>query len=318
MTLPTFAMSRLLAAAACLGVHPASQALAGPAAAANPAPDAPANAPANPPVDESSLVTAKLLATTDLVAPGEEVVLLLELTVAKGWHTYWAGPSETGYPLKPRWNLPAGWKVVKTDWPVPFRYISPGDILDHVYEDTATLVVTLRAPADATPGSSASLGVDVAWLACQEACIPGRAKADLEVRIAPSGVAPSATNIDAQMTARAALPVPLKPGDESIVKHALERTDSGWAFKIQAGRAERIRFFPGPDCAPLPNLLREGDVAGTASVIAVEAKADETPRLQGIIQVVFPALPDSGKPARVSSFSIDTGEPAPKSPPNTP
>jgi DsbC/DsbD-like thiol-disulfide interchange protein len=282
--------------AMCLAAFPAA---AGPAEAPQ------AAAPA--PVDKTNLVTVKLLETSDLVVPGDEVVLLLQATVAKDWHTYWNGPSDTGYPLKPTWTLPEGWKLVKIEWPVPKRYVSPGEILDHVYEGQPTLVVTLKAPAEAKPGPAA-IAVDVAWLACMEACIPGHAKASVELKIAPPGIKPTATNIDPHMSARAALPVHLKPGDDVILKRTLEQRGNDWAFRIRAGRAERIRFFPGPECATIPDLLREGDVDGTESVLHLDAKDEQPPRVQGIIQIVYPGDPKSGKPGRVSSFSIDTAE----------
>lgn len=260
------------------------------------------------PVDQSKLVTVKLLSTSDLVTPGDDVVILLEATVAPGWHTYWQGYSETGFPLKPKWTLPDGWRVVNTEWPVPKRHISPGEILDHVYEGVATLVVTLKAPPAAPPGGRATVEVDVAWLACQEACIPGHAKAEIELEIAPPGARPSASNIDALMSARAALAMPLVR-QSPVATGTLEQRETGWVYRIRAVRAERIRFFPGAECATLPNLIREGDVAGTESVLTINANAGDTPRIQGIVQIVYPGDADSGKPGRVSSFSIDTQEP---------
>lgn len=290
--------------AMCLAAFPAA---GGPAES----PQAPAPAP----VDNTNLVTVKLLETSDLVVPGDEVVLLLQATVAKNWHTYWNGPSDTGYPLKPTWTLPEGWKLVKIEWPVPKRYVSPGEILDHVYEGQPTLVVTLKAPADAKAGAAA-IAVDVAWLACMEACIPGHAKASIELKIAPPGIKPTATNIDPHMSARAALPVNLKPGDDVVVKRTLEQRGDDWVFRIRAGRAERIRFFPGPECAPIPELLREGDVDGSESILHLDAKDEQPPRVQGIIQIVYPEDPKSGKPGRVSSFSIDTADAAENKPLN--
>lgn len=298
-------MSRPLKSIAILGVaaYLAGNAPAGPTTAPQPADAAPV-------ADNSSLVTAKLLDTTDTVQPGSEVVLLLQVHIAEGWHTYWAGSSDTGYPLKPEWSLPAGWKVVKTQWPVPHRLAGAGDILDHVYDKQATLVVTLQAPKDAKPGSAAPISVDVAWLACMEACIPGHAQAKIVLKVAEPGVTPIATNLDAQMAARAALPVEHKPGDFKVFKSTLDRTADGWRFTIKAGRAERIRFYPGPECATLPKLLEEGDRAGTESVLSVEAKEGATPRVQGIVQIVYPNDPETGKPGRVAAFSVDTADPA--------
>lgn len=265
------------------------------------------------PVDNANLVTVKLLETSDLVVPGEEVVLLLQATIAKGWHTYWAGPSDTGFPLNPKWTLPEGWTVVKTEWPVPTRHTSPGDILDHVYEGQATLVVTLQVPPTAAAGQKARIAVDVAWLACQEACIPGHAKAEVELKVAPPGTKPTAVNIDPLMSARAALAMPLLPGNP-VASGKLEEQDTGWVYRIRAGRAARIRFFPGPDCAAIPNLIQEGDVAGTESVLSLDAKKGRAPRVQGIVQIVYPSDEKSGKPGMVKSFSIDTAEKRPAEP----
>lgn len=285
-------------------------------ACAGPAESAPKGGADAAAVESNALVTASLLETTDTVAPGQDVVVLLRVSIADGWHTYWKGQSETGFPLKPKWSLPDGWSVVGIEWPVPQRHVTGGDILDHVYEKQATLVVTLKAASDAVPGSKAKVAVDVAWLACKDGCVPGHAAAELELGVAQPGVQPTARHIDEHMAARAALATPLRSGPDAKVSATLAKGESGWEYTIAAKGAARIRFYPGADCAAMPALLAQGDVKGPEANLRVDG-GETAPRVQGIIQILYPGESQSGKPGRVSSFSVDTAVAAKESEPAT-
>src|SRR6478735_10726464 len=59
----------------------------------------------------SPRVTATLLSSRDVVAPGERFQVALSQKIAKGWHTYWANPGDSGEPTRIEWTLPAGFSV---------------------------------------------------------------------------------------------------------------------------------------------------------------------------------------------------------------
>ena len=46
--------------------------------------------------------------------------------------------------------------------------------IDHVYEDTLTLITPIQVPIDAALGESINLEIAANWLVCKEACIPCR------------------------------------------------------------------------------------------------------------------------------------------------
>ncbi|MEO1318875.1 MAG: protein-disulfide reductase DsbD domain-containing protein, partial [Pseudomonadota bacterium] len=74
--------------------------------------------------DEVSSVS--LIAEQDTVRPGQTLLLGLHFELEDGWHIYWDGFNDTGFPPMVEWSLPEGVSVGPMLWPAPERYISPG------------------------------------------------------------------------------------------------------------------------------------------------------------------------------------------------
>jgi len=142
------------------------------------------------------------------VAPGEETTLAIVLDIADEWHTYWRNPGDSGAPIDVAFLATEGAEVGELQWPAPERYIySDGQSLDYVYEHRAVLLAPVRVHKDAKPGSKVTISVNVEYLVCREACIPGDASLEVTLDIA----APGEASIDASAgelftAARALLP----------------------------------------------------------------------------------------------------------------
>lgn len=126
---------------------------------------------------------AELVAQHAALQPGQQARLGLRLRHAPHWHSYWINPGDSGLPTRLAWKLPEGWRAGEIDWPLPRRF-AVGSLQNFGYEGELILPLLLSVPAEARPGSTVQLAVTVKWLACREACIPGRSELTLELPVA--------------------------------------------------------------------------------------------------------------------------------------
>lgn len=215
----------------------------------------------------------RLLADPPALAPGETLTLGVTFDLEPGWHTYWKGQNDTGFPIEVGLELPEGFTAGDVEWPAPERHESPGDILDHVYHDSVTLLIPVTAPDDLPPGTPVALGAKVDWLACRSECVPGSQELTLELPVvdgpqdlpAPSGE--TATRVEA---ARARLPRPIAEAGDRV----------GWAWegrslRIEAPGTHGMAFYPDQESVPVAGLLSSGVTDGQFLVL------DPDPNLPG-------------------------------------
>lgn len=126
---------------------------------------------------------ADLVAQHAALQPGTEARLGLRLRHLPHWHSYWINPGDSGLPTRLAWKLPEGWRAGDIDWPLPQRF-AVGSLQNFGYEGELVLPLALSVPADARPGSTVQLAVTVKWLACREACIPGKSELTLALPVA--------------------------------------------------------------------------------------------------------------------------------------
>jgi len=137
-------------------------------------------------------VHTRLVAESGEVAPGGSVTIAFEQVIDPTWHTYWSNAGEAGYPTTLEWTLPPGWKAGPIQWPYP-KQLSVPPLMDYGYEGTVWLLVKLTAPADAKPGTIATLKTHASWLVCQTLCRPEDAVLSVPISVSADPVAPYAT-----------------------------------------------------------------------------------------------------------------------------
>lgn len=158
------------------------------------APAAPLNAP--------EYVATTIVPETTSVRPGDTLTLMVEQTIKPGWHTYWKNPGDSGEALTVTWTLPEGLSAGALQWPSPHR-MPIGPLLNFGYSEKVRYLTDIAVPENYT-GTSITLNADLAWLVCEEICIPETTKIDLSVPVTQD--TPVATDETAFKEARAAMP----------------------------------------------------------------------------------------------------------------
>lgn len=194
-------------------------------------------------------VELSLVSERSAYEPGQTVQLGLRLAMDDGWHVYWPGANDTGFPVA--WTLEGPGTPHAPLWPAPRRYVNPGRILDHVHEDELLIILPVTIPADAQPGTELTWNVEAEWLVCKEACIPGDAEASVTVRVGPGKA--SADAAESFKAARSRL-----PASESESPRPVRIELSGGTLKIEAKNAAELAFYPAEDARPPVNLFDEG------------------------------------------------------------
>jgi thiol:disulfide interchange protein DsbD len=205
--------------------------------------------------------------------PGDAVTLVWRFSLADGWHLYWPGRNDSGYPPRIDLTLPDGWVAGGLQWPVPERYVSAGDILDHVYFEELVLMQTLGAPAKAEVGREGAIRADIQWLACKDMCVPGKETLSfpVPVKTTTESVAPSPA-----LAAAGRLPDPLP-------ENLLETRWEGPVFHIHRSGARLLTFMPTADCGRLVDLLHDGQ--GERLALRFKPQGDTVGPVRGLITI---------------------------------
>jgi thiol:disulfide interchange protein DsbD len=245
---------------------------------------------AGPPPEDPygpSHARVRLISESTALIPGQTATLGVAVDLEPGWHTYWDGLNDTGFPLSLEPVLPEGYTLGTLQWPAPERHVSTGEILDHIYHDQVTLLLPVAIPADAAPNSSVTLSANVSWLTCREACIPGQDSLSITLSVLPEDVAPPPAGGAATRArferARARIPGPLPGSPTSPVRYAWQQ--DGTTLVIEAPGAYRMAFFPYRDSAPLASLIRDGEVEGGVLSLGLDGDPGDAPAVTGVLEV---------------------------------
>ncbi len=231
--------------------------------------------------DEVSSVS--LIAEQDTVRPGQTLLLGLHFELEDGWHIYWDGFNDTGFPPMVEWSLPEGVSVGPMLWPAPERYISPGNILDHVYEGRPTILVPITVDPSVPAGETLEIRGEVEWLVCNDICLPGFGPISIDLQVAagqagtPAQLAP-----DSRIgRAAASLPQPVR-SLEQVEGLSLRWSDD--VIAVQVDGAESLAFFPAQDSVSLVSVIGDASSEGETMTLRI-GDGDSGGNLRGVLQV---------------------------------
>lgn len=206
--------------------------------------------PSSAPPQIEQLVTVSLSAGTAAAAPGRPLTLALTFNLAPGWHIYWLNPGDSGVPTAPKLHLPQGWTAGPWQFPLPVTFEQPGGLVGYGYKNRVTLLVDVVPPHDFTHGS-ATLTVDVSYLACETLCIPGQNRLQIVVAAGPSDAEANTVAV-AEGKAR----LPHNTPDSAVRADATTPLPSS----LEAGRVARLTWSvalprAGGDTTPAPKAV---------------------------------------------------------------
>jgi hypothetical protein len=101
--------------------------------------DAPALNPFAPGGDDRQHASVELIADQTAITPGGVFLLGVTFDIEEGWHLYWDGKNDSGFPISVDLSLPEGFTREAIRWPAPVRKVSPGDIIAEIETDKATM-----------------------------------------------------------------------------------------------------------------------------------------------------------------------------------
>ena len=228
-------------------------------------------------------VMAELVAEKTALVPGATTTVALRLAIDPGWHTYWRNPGESGLPTTLAWRLPPGYAAGDIVWPAP-RALPAGPLVNFGYEGDVLHLVPIAVPADAKPGSEATLAARADWLVCRETCIPEGADLTLALPIGERAD-PDSRWQRAFAAARDAVPRPLPDGWRASA------TASGSVIRLElapVGAADpgQVRFFAERESRIEPSAPQTVTRADGRIELALPVAHDLAPgfaRLQGVV-----------------------------------
>lgn len=233
------------------------------------------------------------------VAAGSTFDLGIRFRMDPGWHIYWNGYNDTGLAPSITVQLPEGWTAGEARWPGPSRHLSPGNILDHVYEGEVIALIPVTVPPKAAAGSTGQLVVSIDYLVCNRECVPEEAKLEVEVPVVLKPE-PEPEGVKLLDATRAAVP---RPWPSSGLTAAWR----GSTLEIAASepRVEAIEFYPAKDSPEPRNLIADGRASGTTLRVAFKRLPAGSGALSGV--VALRRMPTS--PLPVSSSPPSSSEP---------
>lgn len=132
---------------------------------------------------KTDYATVELIAEDNAIVPGRTFDVAVHFDLAEHWHIYWQNPGASGLPPDLTWELPEGIEAGEVQWPIPKRIAMAG-FVNYGYEAGGTLIVPMRAAQSLELGAELTLKLDLFFLICKDACLPGDASMELTLPVA--------------------------------------------------------------------------------------------------------------------------------------
>ncbi|MDI7775326.1 protein-disulfide reductase DsbD domain-containing protein [Asticcacaulis sp. EMRT-3] len=147
---------------------------------------------------QSAHIKARLIAASATVPQDGEVTIGLDYTAARGWHTYWINPGDTGLAPTFHWNLPDGVTVDAIQWPTPEKLPAFG-LMSYGYEGQTTLLMHVHNASQLKSGDTLPLKAHIDFLVCSDVCVPESLDVALDLKVGAISPGPDAgALVDAQ------------------------------------------------------------------------------------------------------------------------
>jgi len=140
---------------------------------------------------ERPQVTPRLMVESGKLDPGSTIRVGVLFELEPGWHVYWKNPGDSGLATEVVLAPPEGFEIGPLDWPLPERFVQPGDLIAYGYSDELLLAAELLVPENLGAGDH-TLSASVSWLACKNECVLGSAELEQRLPASPGAIAAEA------------------------------------------------------------------------------------------------------------------------------
>ena len=138
-------------------------------------------------VQEQKQVQASLVAEKDSVSVSRPFMVAVKFDIAKGWHTYYKNPGETGEATEIKLFLPSGFIAGDILWQQPKVFDTVG-FTEYGYSDEVYHFIRITPPKGFS-GDEIKIAGQVSWLSCGFGeCVPGEKQLELIVPVGENGV----------------------------------------------------------------------------------------------------------------------------------
>ena len=233
------------------------------------------------PKSASELVKVMLTSDATLIGPGETFHLIIEFTIAPGWHIYWKNPGETGAPTEFDIEGP-NYTVGEPIFARPDRIEAP-DGETFGYEKRAVVLIPITAP-ERTGDGHVQFNIDVTYLVCKQVCLMGRPDFSYQISTSATPTGHKTSLIELGQQLDASFPQPLKELERAEAKFDGRQL----SIALPVPEKEKITFFPhefpGVTFGNASIAHRDGMVSITVPVeVKPENALGEKMRVAGLV-----------------------------------
>jgi DsbC/DsbD-like thiol-disulfide interchange protein len=221
----------------------------------------------------ANLVHAELIADVAAVEPGKAFTVGLLLHIEPGWHVYWSNPGDTGLPTTLKLTLPAGFALSELHYPIPEKFVQPGDIVAYGYDKEVLLTANVVPPKEVASQPSLDISGQARWLVCSDVCVAGKAALDLKLAVGAKAEPANADVFerwapqfpqDAARGGATVTPLPVKPAASPV---AVQDGTKTLGIAIQWNQpATDVEFYAGAIDGLSVNNIDVRTKNGTTSV----------------------------------------------------
>jgi len=199
-------------------------------------------------VTKAENATGQLLADTNALVGGKPFMVGVLFRIVPSWHVYWINPGDSGLATSVKFEAPSGYTVSEVQFPVPTKFLQPGELIAYGYAEQVMLMATVTPPKDLFD-QKVTIKASGEWLVCSDVCVPGRGKWELTLPVASSS---EPANAEVFNVWKPQVPVDAKSAESpgEVTTHgALSEGSKSATFTIQIkwkhDTAADVEFFPG-------------------------------------------------------------------------
>ena len=218
-------------------------------------------------------MTVKLIETPS--PDPERRGLAVTFEIEAGWHIYWTNPGDSGLATRVRFTPVDGADFSSVAYPLPERFVAPGDIATFGYGHRTALFASVSGVA-----AGDRVQATASWLVCKESCI--KQKAELELTLGES--------VDTSHEEfRARIPAPLEGDAAPALRSVWTSNARGVGLTVDFGDELPHAFFPN---ASDPLILDRNELVDTKLELHWRRGAASTPDgPQGVLVFGTPTQP---------------------------